>query len=202
MGTGGLSAASATADGTDEQDRSHVERKREGPVRQCLTNVLEALITALHDRSTTSREGHGGWGRAPILTRTCRTATRLLTGAVRHVTAHREALLPDRMGRIQLLSRQLPVLSGTTAGGQDGESDPDRAERRLIRLRRQARLKVALLGRSRGELTSKIHLAADRRCRLMTLFLTAGQAAETASSSPSKVRVRLPVGPPAPGRPA
>ena len=40
---------------------------------------------------------------------------------------------------------------------------PGREERRRIRLRRKLRLKEALLGRSRGGLTSKIHLAADRR---------------------------------------
>jgi transposase len=55
-----------------------------------------------------------------------------------------------------------------------------------------------LLGRSRGGLTSKIHLAADRRCRPMALLLTAGQAADSPQFIPvlNKVRVRLPVGRP------
>ncbi|EFL29201.1 IS4 family transposase [Streptomyces himastatinicus ATCC 53653] len=59
-------------------------------------------------------------------------------------------------------------------------------------------MKAALLGRSRGGLTSKIHLAADRRCRPMALLLTAGQAADSPQFIPvlSKVRVRLPVGRP------
>jgi len=40
-----------------------------------------------------------------------------------------------------------------------------RAERRRVRRRHRARLKAAGLGRSRGGLTSKIYLAADRRWR-------------------------------------
>jgi transposase len=59
-------------------------------------------------------------------------------------------------------------------------------------------LKAALLGRSRGGLTSKVHLAADRRCRPMALVLTAGQAADSPQFIRvlEKVRVRLPVGRP------
>jgi hypothetical protein len=59
-------------------------------------------------------------------------------------------------------------------------------------------LKAALLGRSRGGLTSKVHLAADRRCRPMALVLTAGQAADSPQFIHvlEKVRVRLPVGRP------
>jgi hypothetical protein len=59
-------------------------------------------------------------------------------------------------------------------------------------------LKAALLGRSRGGLTSKIHLAADRRCRPIALILTAGQAADSPQFIPvlNKVRIRLPVGRP------
>ncbi len=50
------------------------------------------------------------------------------------------------------------------------------AERRR---RRRARLKAAGLGRSRGGLTSKVHLAADRRCRPLAFVLTPGQAADS-----------------------
>ncbi len=59
-------------------------------------------------------------------------------------------------------------------------------------------MKQALLGRSRGGLTSKIHLAADRKCRPLSLVLTAGQAADSPQFIPvlKKVRVRLPVGRP------
>lgn len=53
----------------------------------------------------------------------------------------------------------------------------------------------ALLGRSRGGLTSKIHLAADRKCRPLALILTAGQAADSPQFVPvlQKVRIRLPI---------
>ncbi|KIF05303.1 transposase, partial [Streptomyces sp. RSD-27] len=59
-------------------------------------------------------------------------------------------------------------------------------------------MKEALLGRSRGGLTSKIHLAADRRCRPLALVLTAGQAGDSPQFIPvlAEVRVRLPVGRP------
>jgi transposase len=64
--------------------------------------------------------------------------------------------------------------------------------------RRKLRLKQALLGRSRGGLTSKVHLAADRRCRPLSFVLTAGQAADSTQFVPvlQKVRIRLPVGRP------
>jgi transposase len=59
-------------------------------------------------------------------------------------------------------------------------------------------LKAALLGRSRGGQTSKIHLAADRRCRPLAFVVTAGQAADSPQFIPvlKKVRVRVPVGRP------
>lgn len=59
-------------------------------------------------------------------------------------------------------------------------------------------MKHALPGRSRGGLTSRIHLAADRKCRPLCLVLTAGQAADSPQFVPvlQKVRVRLPVGRP------
>jgi len=59
-------------------------------------------------------------------------------------------------------------------------------------------LSQALLGRSRGGLTSKVHLAADRKCRPLSFVLTAGQAADSPQFVPvlQKVRVRLPVGRP------
>ncbi|MDQ1047344.1 transposase [Streptomyces sp. V4I2] len=59
-------------------------------------------------------------------------------------------------------------------------------------------MKQALLGRSRGGLTSKVHLAADRRCRPLSFVLTAGQAADSPQFVPvlQKVRIPLPVGRP------
>ncbi|WP_239484488.1 IS5 family transposase [Streptomyces sp. CS081A] len=81
-------------------------------------------------------------------------------------------------------------------GGTEEQNGQD--ERRRIRRRHKLRLKQALLGRSRGGLTSKIHLAADRRCRPLAFVLTAGQAADSPQFIPvlEKVRVRLPVGRP------
>ncbi|SBT40953.1 Transposase [Micromonospora narathiwatensis] len=59
-------------------------------------------------------------------------------------------------------------------------------------------MKAALLGRSRGGQTSKVHLAADRKCRPLVFVLTAGQAADSPQFVPvlKKIRVRGPVGRP------
>lgn len=59
-------------------------------------------------------------------------------------------------------------------------------------------MKAALLGRSRGGQTSKIHLAADRKCRPLAFVLTAGQAADSPQFIPvlEKILVRGPVGHP------
>ncbi len=82
--------------------------------------------------------------------------------------------------------------------GQDGANEPEREERRRVRRRGRLRLKEALFGRSRGGLTSKIQLAADRKRRPLSFVLTAGQAADGSQFIPvlKKIRVRLPVGPP------
>lgn len=63
---------------------------------------------------------------------------------------------------------------------------------------RRARLKAARLGRSRGGLTSKVHLSAERRCRPLSFELTEGQAADSPRFIPvlEKVKVRGPVGRP------
>ncbi|MEY9956803.1 transposase [Streptacidiphilus sp. MAP5-52] len=70
--------------------------------------------------------------------------------------------------------------------------------RRRVRRRRKLRLKAALLGRSRGGQTSKVHLASDRKCRPLAFILTAGQAADSPQFIPvlKKIRVRGPVGRP------
>ncbi len=70
--------------------------------------------------------------------------------------------------------------------------------RRRVRRRQKLRLKAALLGRSRGGQTSKVHLAADRTCRPLGFILTAGQAADSPQFIPvlGKFRVRGPVGRP------
>ncbi|MEU5496196.1 IS5 family transposase [Streptomyces griseofuscus] len=58
-------------------------------------------------------------------------------------------------------------------------ADPEREERRRIRRRRKARLRAAKLGRSRGGLTTKTHLTAERRCRPLSFEVTEGQAADS-----------------------
>jgi transposase len=75
---------------------------------------------------------------------------------------------------------------------------PGREERRRIRRRRKLRLEAALLGRSRGGQSSKVHLATDRKCRPLAFVLTAGQAADSPQFIPvlGKLRVRGPVGRP------
>lgn len=67
-----------------------------------------------------------------------------------------------------------------------------------MRRRRRARLRAAELGRSRGGLTSKVHLAVERRCRPLSIILTPGQAADSPRFIPvlKKIKVRVPVGRP------
>ena len=59
-------------------------------------------------------------------------------------------------------------------------------------------MKAAGLGRSRGGLTSKIHLSADRRCRPLSFVLTPGQAGDSPQFVPvlGRVKVRGPLGRP------
>jgi transposase len=83
-----------------------------------------------------------------------------------------------------------------------GHTPPDdqarREQRRHGRRRRKARLRAAQLGRSRGGLTTKTHLAADRRCRPLAFVLTAGQAADNPRFVEviERIKVRGPVGRP------
>ncbi len=67
-----------------------------------------------------------------------------------------------------------------------------------MRRRRRARLRAAELGRSRGGLTSKVHLAVERRCRPLSIILIPGQAADSPRFIPvlNKIKVRVPVGRP------
>lgn len=48
------------------------------------------------------------------------------------------------------------------------------------------------LGRSRGGLTSKIHLAADRRCRPLARVTSAGQRHDSLGFAPVMDRIRIP----------
>ncbi|CAL9556341.1 hypothetical protein SUDANB126_04545 [Streptomyces sp. enrichment culture] len=76
--------------------------------------------------------------------------------------------------------------------------DPERDQRRAVRRRRRARLRAAGLGRSRCGLTSKVHLAVERRCRPLSIILTPGQAADSPRFIPDlkKIKVRGRVGRP------
>ena len=59
-------------------------------------------------------------------------------------------------------------------------------------------MKAAALGRSRGGLTCKTHLAAERRCRPLSFVLTPGQAADSPQMVPvmERISIRGPVGRP------
>ncbi|SEC42614.1 Transposase DDE domain-containing protein [Streptomyces sp. 3213] len=71
-------------------------------------------------------------------------------------------------------------------------------ERRRLCRRREARLRAVELRRSRGGLTSKVHLSADRHCRPLSFVLTPGQAADSARFTAvlERIKVRGPVGRP------
>lgn len=93
--------------------------------------------------------------------------------------------------------RNRPDKKGRFRGqnGRDDAEDPARQERRHLRRRLRARLKQALLGRPRGGSTCKAHLASERRCRPLSIVVSAGQAAGSPRFIPvlEKVRVQLPV---------
>lgn len=78
------------------------------------------------------------------------------------------------------------------------EQERAAAETRRVRTRRRVRLAAAALGRSRGGLTSKVHLSADRCCRPLSFVLTPGQAADSPQFAAvlAGVKVRGPVGRP------
>jgi transposase len=77
------------------------------------------------------------------------------------------------------------------------------AAARAIRRRHKARLAAAKLGRSRGGLTTKVHIAAEGRCRPVSIVVTAGQAGDSPQFQPvlSKIRVRSGRGGPGRRRP-
>ncbi|WP_420711141.1 MULTISPECIES: IS5 family transposase [unclassified Streptomyces] len=108
------------------------------------------------------------------------------------------ALDPEQLAALEMV---VEVEKGARRLGrpQDGQvEDEARIERRRARRRHRARLKAAELGRSRGGLTSKIHVAADRRCRPLAFVLTPGQAGDSPQFAPvlERVKVRGPIGRP------
>lgn len=64
--------------------------------------------------------------------------------------------------------------------------------RRRVRRRRRARLAAAALGRSRGGLTGKVHLSADRCCRPLSFVLTPGQAGDSPQFAAVLAGVKVP----------
>ncbi|MFE0154704.1 transposase [Nonomuraea sp. NPDC059007] len=80
-----------------------------------------------------------------------------------------------------------------TAPDGGGEHNGEQTARRQVRLRSRARLKAAGLGRSRGGLTSKVHLSADRRCRPLSFVLTPGQAGDSPQCRAVLARIKVPV---------
>lgn len=88
-----------------------------------------------------------------------------------------------------------------TASGHEPQVDGGqerREQRRRRRRRGKARLRAAQLGRSRGGLTTKTHLAADRHCRPLAFVLTPGQAADNPRFVEvlARIKVRGPLGRP------
>ncbi|MCP2350433.1 hypothetical protein HD595_006555 [Nonomuraea roseoviolacea subsp. carminata] len=85
---------------------------------------------------------------------------------------------------------------GDEQSRDNDDGDDERNERRRLRRRYRFRLKAAKLGRSRGGLTSKVHLAADGRCRPLSFVLTAGQAGDSPQFRPvlERIKIRLPIG--------
>ncbi|RSN05714.1 hypothetical protein DMB42_27645 [Nonomuraea sp. WAC 01424] len=57
---------------------------------------------------------------------------------------------------------------------------------------RPASRPITPIGRSRGGLTTKIHLAADRNCRPLAFRLTAGQAGDAPDFEPVMAAIRVP----------
>jgi transposase len=123
------------------------------------------------------------------------------------VRAHHDAagmhLDPDTLADLEKAAKKAENARqmGVGSKGQDGQDtagDPQLDERRRVRGRRKLRLKAALLGRSRGGQTSKVHIAGERKCRPLAFVLTEGQAADSPQFIPvlAKVRVRGPVGRP------
>lgn len=81
---------------------------------------------------------------------------------------------------------------------QNIEADPEREERRRVRRRRKLRLKAALLGRSRGGQTSKVHLR--RRPQVLPAGLRPdcgpGRGQPAVHPGAGEIRARGPVGRP------
>jgi transposase len=157
--------------------------------------VLEALIAEAARRgqadlslvsvdSTTARAHHDAAGM--VVDEEALAALEKVAEAEKGAHERRESGVS---GRLQPKPEEVPLT-------EEAEPDPKPEKRRRQRRRRRARLKAAALGRSRGGLTSKVHLSAERRCRPLSFAVTPGQAADSPQFSAvlAGVRVRGPVG--------
>ncbi|MFD0561304.1 IS5 family transposase [Kitasatospora saccharophila] len=119
------------------------------------------------------------------------------------VRAHQDAagmhLEPDALAALEKAAEETDKARqrGRPAGTRRARH-PEREERRRVRRRRKLRLRAALLGRSRGGQTSKVHIAGERKCRPLAFILTEGQAADSPQfiTVLKRIRVRGPVGRP------
>lgn len=74
---------------------------------------------------------------------------------------------------------------------QHDQLEQRRAQRRRLEVTREGARTREGLGRSRGGLTSKIHLAADRRMRVLAHAVSPGQRADPRGLEPVMARLRI-----------
>lgn len=75
--------------------------------------------------------------------------------------------------------------------GEQAQREQQRAQRRHLKVVREGARAREGLGRSRGGLTSKIHLAADRRMRGLAHAISPGQRADPRGFDPVMTRLRI-----------
>lgn len=167
-----------------------------GPYPERLRDQFEGVIWRFRT-GTQWREMPGEFGPWPTVCgrfrfwRNAGVLTALLEGLTAEAVRQGRADLPLVSVDSTTVRAQPRRRGGARRPGRHGGAGGGRRRRGL-------RLRQALLGRSRGGLTSKIHLAADRKRRPLSFVLTAGQAADSPQFVPvlNKIRVRLPSGRP------
>ncbi|WP_443032448.1 IS5 family transposase [Streptomyces sp. DH18] len=81
-----------------------------------------------------------------------------------------------------------PVLKGGFGRGGQSRSDPGGTDQPAG----EGSAGGEALGRSRGGFTTKIHLSADGRCRVLSLVITPGQCADCTQFEPVMDKIRVP----------
>lgn len=89
------------------------------------------------------------------------------------------------------VSTQPPDHHDDQHGGQHEDLERRRAQRRRLKVVREGARAREGLGRSRGGLTSKIHLGADRRMRVLAHAISPGQRADPRGFEPVMARLRI-----------